>query len=64
MKKAIVSVVLLLTVGGGGYLYHDATTLYRTLPAIQVSAAQAAAAERKLNAVWSGEAKTTGKAAP
>ena len=44
MKKAIVSVVLLLAVGGGGYLYHDAT-LYRTLLAIQVSAAQGAAAE-------------------
>ena len=66
MKKAIVSVVLLLAVGGGGYLYHEATTPYRTLPAIQVSAAQAGAAERKLNAIWSagGVAKTTGKAAP
>jgi hypothetical protein len=51
MRKLIAVAVLVLAFAGGAYLYHNATTPYRTLPAVEVSAVQAAAAQRKVDAL-------------
>jgi hypothetical protein len=51
VRKLLAAAVLLLAVAGVGYLYHSATTPHRTLPPVEVDAVQAAAAERKLDAL-------------
>jgi hypothetical protein len=51
MRKLIAVAVLVLAFAGVVYLYHNATTPYRTLPAVEVNAVQAAAAQRKVDAL-------------
>jgi hypothetical protein len=58
VRKLLAAAVLLLVVAGMGYLYHDATTPYRTLPRVEVDAVQAAAAERKLDTLRNAGAET------
>jgi hypothetical protein len=63
MRKLLAAAVAMLAVAGGGYLYHNATTPYRTLPAVEVDAVQAAAAQRKVDALRNpgGDGANTGQ---
>jgi hypothetical protein len=63
MRRLFAAAVLLLVVAGGGYLYHSATTPYRTLPAVKVDATQAAAAQRKVDALRNSSNGGTGRPA-
>jgi hypothetical protein len=49
MRGLIAAALLIGVVAGGGYLYHTATTPFRTLPPVEVDAAHATAAERKID---------------
>jgi hypothetical protein len=63
MRTLIAASVLVVAVAAGGYFYYSLTTPYPALPAVQVNAVQAAAAERKVDALRNsgGAAGKTGQ---
>jgi hypothetical protein len=61
MKKLLAALVLVLAVAGGGYLYRTATTPYRTLSQVKVDAVQAAAAQRKIDALRNAAGRSGGQ---
>ena len=64
MRRLVVAaVLLLLVIAGGGFVYLNATTPYRTLPTVKVGAAQAAAAQKKVDALRNSGGSRSGQPA-